>query len=90
MAQQGTYSTAYEDTAPAGGVSDADILAYVQANINNPAAIAAAAEQYGVSAADLSRATGYGLYAVNSYFQQANVTPYWDGTGGIGGVTITT
>ena len=42
MAVRGSYSTAYEDTAPSGGVSDADILAYVQANINNPAAIAAA------------------------------------------------
>ena len=51
MAQQGNYSTTYEDTAPGtGGVTDADILAYVQANINNPAAIAAAAQQYGVSA----------------------------------------
>lgn len=79
MAQQGNYSTTYEDTAPAtGGVTDADILAYVQANINNPAAIAAAAQQYNVSAADLSRATGYGLDAVNSYFTQAQVTPYWD------------
>ena len=66
----------FEDTTPK--VSDADILAYVTANINNPSAIAAAAQQYGVSAADLSRATGYGLDAVNSYFTQAQVTPYWD------------
>ena len=78
MAVQGRYSTQYEDTAPSGGVSDADILAYVTANINNPAAIAAAAQQFNVSAADLSRATGYGLDAVNSYFTQAQVTPYWD------------
>ena len=78
MAIQGRYSTQYEDTAPSGGVSDADILAYVTANINNPAAIAAAAQQFNVSAADLSRATGYGLDAVNSYFTQAQVTPYWD------------
>ena len=84
MAVQGRYSTQYEDTAPGtGGVSDADILAYVTANINNPAAIAAAAQQYNVSAADLSRATGYGLDAVNSYFTQADITPYWTNTGGI-------
>lgn len=79
MAVQGSYRTAYEDTAPVGsGVSDADILAYVQANINNPAAIAAAAQQFNVSAADLARATNYSEDAVNSYFTQAKVTPYWN------------
>jgi hypothetical protein len=79
MALQQTYSNAYEDMpAPAApAFSDADINAYVTQNINNPQAIAQAAQQYGVSAQDLSRATGYGLDAVNSYFQQANVTPYW-------------
>ena len=78
MAVQSRYSTQYEDTAPSGGVSDADILAYVTANINNPSAIASAAQQFGVSASDISRATGYGLDAINSYFTQAQVTPYWD------------
>ena len=58
-------------------ISDADIQAYVQANINNPGAIAAAAEQYGVSLDDLTRATGYDAGTVNNYFQQANVSPYW-------------
>ena len=58
-------------------VSDADIQAYVQANINDPAAIAAAAQQYGVSLDDLTRATGYDANTVNNYFQQANVTPYY-------------
>jgi len=58
-------------------VSDADIQAYVQANIGNPAAIAAAAEQYGVSLDDLSRATGYDSGTINNYFSQANVTPYY-------------
>jgi hypothetical protein len=58
-------------------VSDADIQAYVQANINDPAAIAAAAQQYGVSLDDLSRATGYDSGTINNYFQQANVTPYY-------------
>ena len=58
-------------------VSDADIQAYVQANINDPAAIAAAAQQYGVSLDDLTRATGYDTGTVSNYFQQANVTPYW-------------
>jgi len=54
-------------------VSDADILAYVQANINDPGAIAAAAAQYGVSLDDLSRATGYSAPEVNNYFSQANI-----------------
>ena len=75
MALSNNYSMAYEDSGPA--FSDADIQAYVQANIGNPAAIAAAAQQYGVSAEDLSRATGYDTGTVNNYFQQANVTPYW-------------
>ena len=54
-------------------VSDADILAYVQANINDPGAIAAAAAQYGVSLDDLSRATGYSAPEVSNYFQQAEI-----------------
>jgi hypothetical protein len=57
--------------------TDAQINEYVTANIGNPQAIAEAAQQYGVSAEDLSRATGYGMDAVNSYFTQADITPYW-------------
>jgi len=67
------YYTAYEDSAPA--VSDADIRAFVEANIGNPALIAETAAQYGVSVDDLSRATGYDSNAVVSYFQQADVAP---------------
>jgi hypothetical protein len=66
--------TAYEDTAPAAP-SDEQILAFVQANIGNPALIAETAAQYGVSVEDLSRATGYDSSAVVSYFQQADVAP---------------
>ena len=74
MAVQGRYSTAYEDTAPSGpAFSDADINAYVQANIGNPQAIADAAQQYGVSAADLSRATGYDANTVSNYFGNAGI-----------------
>ena len=57
--------------------TDAQINDYVTANIGNPQAIAEAAQQYGVSAEDLSRATGYGMDAVKSYFTQADITPYW-------------
>ena len=71
--------TAYEDTAPEAAApaapSDEQILAFVQANIDNPALIAETAAQYGVSVADLSRATGYDANAVVSYFQQADVAP---------------
>ena len=54
-------------------VSDADISSFVQANIGNPQAIADAAQQYGVSAADLSRATGYDANTVGSYFSNAGI-----------------
>ena len=63
----------FEDTAPA--VSDAEILAYVQANINNPAAIAEAAAAAGVSMADLSRATGFSVADIGGYFGNAGVEP---------------
>jgi hypothetical protein len=54
-------------------VSDADIKAYVQQNINNPAAIAAAAAANGVSLADLARATNFSAEQVNGYFANAKV-----------------
>ena len=71
--QQQFGEDVYEDTAPA--VSDADIRAFVEANIGNPALIAETAAQYGVSVDDLSRATGYDTNIVVDYFQQADVAP---------------
>ena len=53
--------------------TDAQINEYVQANIGNPQAIANAAQQYGVSAADLSRATGYDAGTVSNYFGNAGI-----------------
>ena len=53
--------------------TDAQINEYVQANIGNPQAIADAAQQYGVSAADLSRATGYDAGTVGNYFSNAGI-----------------
>jgi hypothetical protein len=53
--------------------TDAQINEYVQANIGNPQAIADAAQQYGVSAADLSRATGYDAGTVSNYFSNAGI-----------------
>lgn len=53
--------------------SDALIKDFVTQNIGNPQAIADAAQQYGVSAADLSRATGYGMDAVTGYFNNAGI-----------------
>jgi hypothetical protein len=78
MALPNSYSNAYEDMpAPAApAFSDADINAYVQANIGNPQAIADAAQQYGVSAADLSRATGYDTNTVSNYFGNAGINMF--------------
>jgi len=94
------YEESYEDTAPEevaptalATPSDDQILAFVQANIDNPALIAETAAQYGVSVADLSRVTGYGEDAVVSYFQQADVAPpaYTPPpTGGLNAVAETT
>ena len=55
--------------------SDAQIRAYVEANIDNPAAIAAAAASAGVSMADLSRATGFSVADIGGYFGNAGVEP---------------
>jgi hypothetical protein len=57
-------------------VSDTDINSFVQANIGNPQAIADAAQQYGVSADDLSRATGYDSNTVNNYFGDAGINMF--------------
>lgn len=83
----------YEDTeevsAPAASPaapSDEQIRAFVEANIGNPALIAETAAQYGVSVADLSRATGYDSNAVVSYFQQADVAPPF--TGGLNATKV--
>ena len=56
--------------------TDAQINEYVQANIGNPQAIADAAQQYGVSAADLSRATGYDAGTVSNYFSDAGINMF--------------
>jgi len=76
--QQQFGEDVYEDTEPvesAPTVSDEQIKAFVDANIGNPALIAETAAQYGVSVADLSRATGYDATVVVDYFQQADVAP---------------
>lgn len=56
-----------------GGVSDEEIKAYVSAHMDDPAAIAAAAQQHGVSMADLSRATGFSGEQVGGYFSNAGI-----------------
>lgn len=73
------YEDVEEETAPevvaAPTVSDQQIKDFVQANLGNPALIAETAAQYGVSIADLSRATGYDPTVVVDYFKQAEVAP---------------
>lgn len=56
------------------GIDKQTIASFVQQNINNPAAIASAAAQYGVTAADLANATGYSLADVNNYFKNAGLS----------------
>jgi hypothetical protein len=73
--QQQWGEDVFEDYVEAPTVSDADIRAFVEANIGNPALIAETAAQYGVSVDDLSRATGYDTNIVVDYFQQADVAP---------------
>jgi hypothetical protein len=79
MYSSDSYDNAYEDTAPevaaAPAVSDQQIKDFVQANLGNPALIAETAAQYGVSVADLSRATGYDPTVVVDYLKQAEVAP---------------
>jgi hypothetical protein len=70
----GASSSAAGGASSGAKVSDTDIKNYVLANIANPADIAAAASKYGVSVADLSRATGVSVDAVNKYFGDAGVT----------------
>lgn len=89
MRNEYDYMSVEEDTAPevaAPSVSDEQIKAFVVANIGNPALIAKTAAQYGVSVADLSRATGYDSNVVVNYFQQADVAP--PSTGGLNATKV--
>lgn len=53
--------------------SDAEILQFVRGNLSNPAAIAAAMQQYGVPLSDVQRATGWSPGQLTQYFGQAGV-----------------
>lgn len=59
--------------APPPAFTNAQINDYVQANIGNPQAIADAAQQYGVTAEQLSQATGYDTNTVSNYFSNAGI-----------------
>lgn len=65
-----------------GKPTDAEIKAFVAANINNPTAIVDAANQYGISAQDIKRATGYNVSQMASYLAGSNIigeqTPDYD------------
>ena len=63
----------YEDSGGFDAISDQQIADFVSANLGNPAAIAAAADAYGISIADISRATGYATNDINNYFESAQV-----------------
>jgi len=53
--------------------SDAQIRAYVEANIDNPAAIAEAAAAAGVSMADLSRISSCFVADISGYSGNADI-----------------
>lgn len=63
-------------TPPPPQVSAADINSFVQANVNNPQAIADAIQKYGVSQDALSNAIGYSGQQINDYFSNAGLTPF--------------
>lgn len=72
----GVQALPQPQTPPLTQVSAADISDFVQANLNNPQAIAAATQKYGVSAEALSNATGYSSQQINDYFNNAGLNPF--------------
>lgn len=72
----GVQALPQPQTPPLTQVSAADISGFVQANLNNPQAIAAATQKYGVSAEALSNATGYSSQQINDYFNNAGLNPF--------------
>lgn len=63
------------NTSYAQPVTFDEIRQFVQANINNPAAIAKRMGETGVTLADLAEATSYSPADIMAYFQQAGVHP---------------
>lgn len=61
------------------GLSDPAIKAFIEANLSDPQKIAQAAAQFGVTASDIERATGYSPTQQASFFEQAKVTPTYGG-----------
>lgn len=55
--------------------TSADISNFIQQNINNPQAIAQAAQKYNVSSEDITAASGYTPQQQVNYFQQAGMLP---------------
>jgi hypothetical protein len=54
-------------------VSSQEISNFVMANLDNPSAIAQAAQQYGVSSSDIASAVGVPVSTVTSYFSNAGI-----------------
>ena len=54
------------------GVSGSDIVNFVNANMGDPATIASAMQQYGLSANDVAAATGYSPQQVSDYIATAS------------------
>jgi len=56
-------------------ITPQQIQAFVTANIADPSAIAAAAQQYGVSSAQIAQAMGTDVATVDNYFSSSGITP---------------
>jgi len=74
MVQQARYSTAYEDNGYYEDPLEQAIRDYIATN-PSPAELAAAMAQYGVSADQISNATGYTVEQVNTYVAPAVQAP---------------
>ena len=74
MVQQANYNTAYEDTGDYVDPLEQAIRDYIATN-PSPAELAAAMAQYGVTAEQISGATGYTVEQVNTYVAPAQPQP---------------
>jgi subtilisin family serine protease len=65
-------------TNPLKDVSDSDILAWLSANAGSPKSVADACKQYNLSLSRIANITGLTTEAINQYFIDAAVTPWWE------------
>lgn len=62
---------------PLKEVSNSDLLAWLTANAGSPQVVADASKEYNLSRSRISAVTGQSIEAVDSYFNEAGVKPWW-------------